>query len=143
MYLQAISKPNFYYELLHYDADLLEHPRIPAYWIFDGRRLNAHPLSGGSYGPYEWSKDNRVEIELGWIKEADSVEEAARRAGCLDPAAAAATVAKYNQSCASGEDHLGRPAQSLVPIDQGPFYCIPVYPVGRPRTVAVVTHVPG
>src|SRR3546814_1758636 len=28
-YLQAVSKPNFYYELLHYDADLLEHPRIP------------------------------------------------------------------------------------------------------------------
>src|SRR3546814_14468887 len=37
-YLQAVSKPNFYYELLHYDADLLEHPRIPAYWIFDSRR---------------------------------------------------------------------------------------------------------
>ncbi|WP_160172130.1 FAD-dependent oxidoreductase [Novosphingobium lindaniclasticum] len=129
-YLQAVSKPNFYYELLHYDADLLEHPRIPAYWIFDSRRLNARPLSGGSYGHYAWSKDNRAEIDMGWIKEAATVEEAARAAGCLDPEAAARTIEKYNEVCASGEDELGRPADSLVPIDQGPFYCVPVYPGG-------------
>lgn len=129
-YLQAVSKPNFYYELLHYDADLLGHPRIPAYWIFDRRRIEARPLSGGSYGHYAWSPDNRAEIEMGWIKEARSVEEAARAAGCLDPGAAAAAVAIYNQSCASGQDAFGRPASSLVPIDQPPFYCVPVYPGG-------------
>ncbi|WP_156679299.1 FAD-dependent oxidoreductase [Sphingomonas profundi] len=129
-YLQAVSKPNFYYELLHYDADLLEHPRIPAFWIFDKRRLEARPISGGSYGHYAWSKDNRAEIELGWIKEADTVEEAARLAGCLDPAAAAATIAAYNEACARGEDEFGRPVSSLIPIDQGPFYAIPVYPGG-------------
>ena len=129
-YLQAISKPNFYYELLHYDADLLEHPRIPAYWIFDSRRLQARALSGGSYGHYAWSKDNRAEIEMGWIHEAGSVEEAAAAAGCVDPAAAARTIEAYNQACATGEDALGRPASSLVPIDQPPFYCVPVYPGG-------------
>jgi succinate dehydrogenase/fumarate reductase flavoprotein subunit len=129
-YLQAISKPNFYYELLHYDADRLEHPRIPAYWIFDKRRIDARPLSGGSYGHYAWSKDNRAEIEMGWIKEAASVEEAVRAAGCLDPAAAAKTIADYNAACASGVDSLGRPPVSLVPIDQPPFYCVPVYPGG-------------
>lgn len=129
-YLQAISKPNFYYELLHYDADLLEHPRIPAYWIFDSRRLNARPLSGGSYGHYTWSKDNRAEIEMGWIKEASSIEEAAGAAGCLDPAAAAATIATYNAACAAGEDEFGRPTSSLIPIDQPPYYCVPVYPGG-------------
>lgn len=129
-YLQAVSKPNFYYELLHYDADLLEHPRIPAYWIFDSRRLNARPLSGGSFGHYAWSKDNRAEIEMGWIKEADSVEEAARLAGCLDPKCAAATVEAYNAACAAGEDEFGRPMSSLVPIDEPPYYCVPVYPGG-------------
>lgn len=129
-YLQAVSKPNFYYELLHYDADLLEHPRIPAYWIFDKRRIEARPLSGGSYGHYAWSKDNRAEIEMGWIKEAATVEEAARAAGCLDPDAAARTVADYNAACASGVDALGRPAASLIPIDEPPFYCVPVYPGG-------------
>jgi succinate dehydrogenase/fumarate reductase flavoprotein subunit len=129
-YLQAVSKPNFYYELLHYDADLLEHPRIPAYWIFDRKRIEARPLSGGSYGHYAWSKDNRAEINMGWIKEASSVEEAARAAGCLDPAAAARTIADYNAACASGSDVLGRPVSSLVPIDEPPFYCVPVYPGG-------------
>jgi succinate dehydrogenase/fumarate reductase flavoprotein subunit len=129
-YLQAVSKPNFYYELLQYDADLLEHPRIPAYWIFDKRRLDARPLSGGSFGHYSWSKDNRAEIEMGWIKEAATVEEAVRAAGCLDPEAAAGTIAEYNAACASGQDVLGRPVSSLVPIDQAPFYCVPVYPGG-------------
>lgn len=129
-YLQAVSKPNFYYELLHYDADLLEHPRIPAYWIFDRRRIEARPLSGGSFGHYAWSKDNRAEIEMGWIKEASSVEEAARAAGCLDPARAARTIADYNAACASGSDAFDRPAASLIPIDLPPFYCIPVYPGG-------------
>ena len=129
-YLQAVSKPNFYYELLHYDADLLEHPRIPAYWIFDRKRILARPLSGGSYGHYAWSKDNRAEIEMGWIKEALSVEEAAREAGCLDPAAAARTIAVYNATCAGGTDAFGRPESSMVPIDEPPFYCVPVYPGG-------------
>lgn len=129
-YLQAISKANFYYELLAYDADLLEHPRIPAYWICDKRRIDAKALSHGSIGHYAWSKDNRAEIDMGWITEAATVEEAARLAGCLDPEAAARAVADYNEACAKGDDKFGRPANSLVPIDQGPFYCIPVYPGG-------------
>jgi len=129
-YLQAVSKPNFYYELLHYDADLLEHPRIPAYWIFDRKRMLARPLSGGSYGHYAWSKDNRAEVEMGWIREASSVEEAARAAGCLDPAAAARTIDEYNAACAGGTDAFGRPEISMVPIDEPPFYCVPVYPGG-------------
>ncbi len=129
-YLQAVSKANFYFELLAYDADRLEYPRIPAYWIFDRRRLEAKPLSIGSLGQYAWSKDNRAEIELGWIKEGATVEEAARAAGVADPASVARTVAEYNAACTSGVDDHGRPAQSLIPIDQGPFYCVPVYPGG-------------
>lgn len=129
-YLQAVSKPNFYYELLHYDADLLEHPRIPAYWICDQRRISARPLSGGSFGHYSWSKDNSAEIAMGWIAQGDTVEEAAARAGCLDPEKAARTVADYNAACEAGKDVLGRPAQSLIPLDQPPYYCIPVYPGG-------------
>jgi succinate dehydrogenase/fumarate reductase flavoprotein subunit len=131
-YLQAVSKPNFYYELLHYDADLLCHPRIPAYWIFDRRRIEARPLSGGAFGHYAWSRDNRAEIDMGWISEAATIEEAARAAGCLDPEAAARAVAEYNAACAAGGegDPFGRPAASMVPIDQPPFYCVPVYPGG-------------
>ena len=129
-YMQAVSKANFYFELLTYDADRLEYPRIPAYWIFDSRRLNARPLAHGSIGYYAWSADNRAEIDLGWVKEAATVEAAAALAGVADPAAAARTIADYNAACARGEDTLGRPAASLVPIDEPPFYCVPVYPGG-------------
>lgn len=129
-YLQAVSKANFYFELLTYDADRLEYPRIPAYWIFDSQRLQARPLAHGGAGYYDWSADNRAEIELGWIKEGATVEAAAAAAGCVDPEAAARTIEVYNQACADGSDAFGRPASSLVPIDQGPFYCVPVYPGG-------------
>jgi succinate dehydrogenase/fumarate reductase flavoprotein subunit len=129
-YLQAVSKANFYFELLSYDADRLEYPRIPSFWIFDKRRLTARPISAGSFGEYEWSKDNRAEIALGWIKEAATIEEATRAAGIADPAAAARTVAEYNSACATASDAFGRPAASLVPIDEPPFYCVPVYPGG-------------
>lgn len=129
-WLQAVSKANFYYELLHYDADLLDHTRIPAYWICDSRRMKARPLSGGSFGHYAWSPDNRAEIDMRWIKEAATIEEAVRAAGALDPEAAARAVAEYNAACASGEDAFGRPASSLIPLDEPPYYCIPVYPGG-------------
>jgi succinate dehydrogenase/fumarate reductase flavoprotein subunit len=129
-YLQAVSKANFYFELLSYDADRLEYPRIPSYWIFDKRRITARPISMGSFGEYEWSKDNRAEIALGWIKEAATFEEAVQAAGIADPPAAARTVAEYNSVCVSGSDVLGRPAASLIPIDQPPFYCLPVHPGG-------------
>lgn len=129
-YLQAVSKANFYFELLTYDADRLEYPRIPSYWIFDSRRLQARPLAHSGIGYYAWSVDNQAEIDLGWIKCGDTVQAAAAAAGCADPDAAAQTVEAYNAACASGADGLGRPASSLVPIDQGPFYCVPVYPGG-------------
>ncbi|QLQ13327.1 MAG: FAD-dependent oxidoreductase [Brevundimonas sp.] len=129
-YLQAVSKANFYFELLTYDADRLEYPRIPSFWIFDSRRLQARPLAHAGLGYYPWSADNLAEIDLGWIKQGATVEEAVAAAGCSDPAMAARTVAEYNAACGAGQDPLGRPASSLVPIDQGPFYCIPVYPGG-------------
>jgi succinate dehydrogenase/fumarate reductase flavoprotein subunit len=129
-YLQAVSKANFYFELLTYDPDRLEYPRIPSYWVFDSKRLKARPLAHGGAGYYDWSADNRAEIDLGWIKEGATVQEAARAAGCEDVEALARTVEAYNAACATGLDALGRPASSLVPIDEGPFYCVPVYPGG-------------
>ena len=129
-WLQAVSKPNFYFELLKYDAERLEYPRIPSFWFFDRRRLESRPVSRGRPGEYEWSDDNRTEIELGWIKTGETIEAAAAAAGITDPDAAARSVAEYNAACASGRDRFGRPADSLVPLDTKPFCCVPVYPGG-------------
>jgi len=134
-WLQAVSKPHFYYELLTFDADRLEYTRIPSFWFFDERRFRARTLTSRSVGVvamglYDWSVDNEKEVGSGWIKRGSTIEEVAAAAGVTDPQAAAASVAEYNRRCAAGRDPLGRPADSLVPLDQPPFYCVPVYPGG-------------
>jgi len=134
-WLQAVSKPHFYYELLTYDADRLEYTRIPSYWFFDERRMRARTLTSRSVGVvamglYDWSVDNEKEVASGWIKRGSTIEAVAAAAGMTDPQAAAQTVAEYNRLCGSGQDPLGRPADSMVPLDQPPYYCVPVYPGG-------------
>ncbi len=135
---QAQMKHSFYYELLKYDAEKQEYPRVPCYWVFDERRLNAAPLvslrSGFvRAGYYDWSPDNSREVAKGWIKKADSIAELGKVAGVCDPSALAETVALYNAGCASGADEFGRPAETLVPIDSPPYYCVPMFP-GGPNT---------
>jgi succinate dehydrogenase/fumarate reductase flavoprotein subunit len=132
---QAQMKHSFYYELLKYDAEKQEYPRIPCYWVFDERRCSAAPLvslrSGFvRAGYYDWSPDNSKEIAKGWIKKADSIAELAELAGIVDPSQLAQTVDRYNAGCASGVDEFGRPAETLVPLDSPPFYCVAMYPGG-------------
>ncbi|HXO24522.1 MAG TPA: FAD-dependent oxidoreductase [Streptosporangiaceae bacterium] len=132
---QAQMKHSFYYELLKYDAEKQEYPRNPCYWIFDERRLKAAPLvSLGSgfvrAGYYDWSPDNSREIAKGWIKQASSIGELGEVAGIVDPSALAETVARYNAGCAAGSDEFGRPADTLVPLDSPPYYCVAMYPGG-------------
>ena len=134
-WLQAVSKPHFYYELLAYDAERLEFTRIPSYWFFDERRMRARTLTSRSVGVvamglYDWSVDNEKEVASGWIKRGSSIEEVAAAAGLADPEAAARTIVEYNAGCAVGTDPLDRPADSLVPLDRPPYYCVPVYPGG-------------
>jgi succinate dehydrogenase/fumarate reductase flavoprotein subunit len=134
-YSQATLGHAFYNEMLNFDGDEGEYTRIPSYWLFDRRRIEGGPLTSPvtgtmGVGLYDWSTDNRREIARGWVIEAASVEEAARKAGLKDPAAAAREIAAYNAACATGEDRLGRPKDSLIPLDQPPFYCVPLYPGG-------------
>ena len=134
-YPQAQQKHNFYYEMLAFDADRDEYPRIPSYWFFDERRMRARtltPLGVGAVrmGFYPWSPDNEREVEFGWIKRGPSFEEVAVAAGIEDPEQAARMLHDYNRACAAGVDPLGRPAESLVPLDRPPFYCVPVHPGG-------------
>ena len=86
---QAQMKHSFYYELLKYDAEKQEYPRVPCYWVFDERRMNAAPLvslrSGFvRAGYYDWSPDNSREVAKGWIKQADSIAELGKLAGVED-----------------------------------------------------------
>lgn len=136
---QAQLLHDFYHHLTVFDSDRGEHPRMPCYWFFDDRRRRAGPLTWTQMGAvgvgmYDWSPDNRAEIDRGWIHGGDTVENAAAAAGIADPVAAARTVADYNAGCATGVDAFGRPFESLVPLEEPPFWCVPLWPGGSNTT---------
>ena len=136
---QARLLHGFYYELLAFDVERGEFPRNPCYWFFDERRRGAGPLTyphigACAVGLYDWSADNHGEIERGWIASGADPAEAAASAGVRDPEAAARTIAEYNEICATGNDPMGRAADSLVPLDQPPYYCVPLWPGGSNTT---------
>lgn len=137
--VQAKLLHGFYFELLHFDAERGRYPRIPCYWFFDERRRTAGPLTyphigAVAVGLYDWSPDNSRELELGWIHQGDTIAVAAAAAGVESPAQAEASVRAYNEACARGEDVLGRPAETLVPLSEPPYYCVPLYPGGSNTT---------
>ena len=120
-------------DLTVYDPHIKDYPRIPAYMILDenGRITGPlfSPISDDPSYRYDWSEDNAVEIEKGWVKRAPSLEALAAQIG-LDPATLTATVAGWNEACEKGEDtDFGRFAKSLFPIFKPPFYAVPVWPI--------------
>jgi succinate dehydrogenase/fumarate reductase flavoprotein subunit len=137
---QAMLRHDFYHDLLLYDPARNHHPRVPCYWFFDESRRRAGPITlthigAVAVGMYDWSSDNRVEIDRGWISQGATIEEAAIAAGLDDPAAAACTVLDYNEQCRNGNsDALGRPPETMVPLAEPPFYCVPLWPGGSNTT---------
>lgn len=74
---------------------------------------------------YRWSADNSAEIAKGWIVRADTPEELGEALG-IPAAQLAMTISSYNDSCARGRDEaFGRDAETLQPIDRGPYYAFP------------------
>jgi succinate dehydrogenase/fumarate reductase flavoprotein subunit len=132
---QAELRHSFYYSMLLFDYERREYPRIPSFWVFDRRRFSAGPLTFTQIGPtgvglYNWSDDNSAELARGWISQGASLEELANAAGIREPRLLSDTVGEYNRASATGHDQLGRPPESLVALDEPPYYCVPVYPGG-------------
>ncbi|MFH1775850.1 MAG: FAD-dependent oxidoreductase [Chloroflexota bacterium] len=105
------------------------------HWIFDEKlRVKGPiftpkpPMLGWAQvlGLYTWSQDNSREIEMGWIKRADTIGELAEKLG-IDPKTLAETVSKYNRYCEQGRDEdFGRDAETLEPITEPPYYGMPI-----------------
>jgi len=137
---QAMLRHDFYYSLLEYDPATKQHPRIPCYWFFDERRRREGPITlthigAVAVGMYDWSPDNQAEIDRGWIICGQTIREVAEAAGISDPDEAARSVAAYNDMCAEGSaDPFGRPADTMVPLLEPPFYCVPLWPGGSNTT---------
>lgn len=125
-------------EVFHFDEKTAAWPNHPWYLVFDEktrtagpvimvhRTPNAAPYStyNMSHGLYAWSADNSQEIEKGWIKKGNTLQELAQLAG-IDATGLQQTVTKYNSACEKGKDEeFGRKAYQLITLDQPPYYCI-------------------
>ncbi len=135
---EEFKRHTVYYELALYDSYSLDYPRVPSYWIFDRKRIEAGPLPMMFSGPMlyrllKWSKDNRAEIEKGWIIQGRNLEELAHKLK-IAPAVLEETVQNYNAYCEQKEDpEFHRPPQHLVPLSEPPFFAVEIWP-GGPNT---------
>ena len=120
--------------------------RDPSWLIFDETLRSSMSIATTAYSavPYDfvpWSNDNMEAIERGWILKADTIEELAAKIkedsenrDMMDPEKLAATVARFNELCEKGEDEdFGRLANTMGPVENGPFYAVKLYP-GGPNT---------
>ena len=77
---------------------------------------------------YQWSADNSREVEKGWIKRADSIEELAELIG-MPASMLFSTVQRYNAACEVGRDaEWDRNPSTLSPILSPPYYAIALFP---------------
>lgn len=134
----------------HFDTHTLEYPRIPCYAIFDETAREAGPftsLAGMSYAgrQHTWSKDNRTEIDKGWILQGGTLRELASKIKTIDPAVFEQAVARWNEDMKKGEDsQFHRPLRSTAkgnvaykelattlwsaPLERPPFYAVELHP---------------
>ena len=111
------------------------HVPTPMFMVFDQDMMSAAPIynkdPNRGWTPimerYDWSDDNSAELEKGWIKRADTIEELARVIG-LDPENLSAAVGRWNAQAEAGEDtDFGRKLM-LNPLAKAPFYAMELSP---------------
>ncbi len=128
----GIDAHGYWAEATYADPETMERPRIPSVVVFGDQTRLAGPIAftdrGSISDHYQWSADNMPELERGWIKRADSLADLASQCS-LDASTLGATMAAYNDACASGSDPLfGREAETLEPISGPPYYAIEIWP---------------
>lgn len=135
-----------YKEAVRFDINKLTFPNSPSWFIMDQNLMDAGSItmmniSTVGYGILPWSKDNQDAVRRGWIMKADSLKELAEmirkhpeNKEQMVPANLEAAVKKFNEACKVGEDkEFGRRANTLKPVEKGPFYAMPLY-AGGPNT---------
>lgn len=115
---------------------------LPVHLICDEPARLAQPFTTDWMGwnivveGYEWSNDNSAEIERGWIKRADSIEELSKLMD-REPGEVRATIDRFNEAARTGHDpEFGRDPKAMAPIEKPPFYSVGIVP-------GVVAHTGG
>ena len=115
-------------------AEKMEYPCLPAWLIFDENVREAGQMLGHCMGrimddpTFEWSQDNKAEVEKGWIKMAWNIHDLGKELGFAEGVLEKA-VGEYNQAATTGYDpEFGRNGISMAPVEKPPFYAIEVWP---------------
>ena len=108
-------------------------PRIPAWFIADENGRKRHPFGKPTYHhagvSFSWSADNLREVDLGIIQRADDIESLSSTTG-VSIEQLEHTIARWNHCCnASSDDDFARPAKSMMPINEPPYYVGEVWPL--------------
>lgn len=94
----------------------------PANWIAGERNLSPQAPESRAHVKVLSEAKNQLQeaIDQGWAYKADSIAELAEKFGLEN---LEATVATYNEACATGVDNeFYKDATFLTPISEGPFY---------------------
>jgi len=130
-------------------ASRKDYTNLPLFLVCDSECIKSAPLGAvldddewthaRVAGVYQWSDDNKAEIEKGWLIEADTIEELAAKmtaksyvtgeSKTVDAEALKKTIEAYNAACAAGVDNeCKRPSDTLAPIVTPPFYAAEMMP---------------
>ena len=119
-----------------------EYPNIPCYMILDEEGRKRGPIGWSVTAlkeeKYEWSQDNSAELEKGWIRQGNTIQELADKLG-MSSQGLEKTIERWNQLSALNKDEdFNRITGSLAPIDTPPYYGIECWPIisntqGGPR----------
>ena len=137
----------FYKEAVQFNIKTLQYDRNPSWLIFDESLRKSRPVINFynsvcgynivDYGP----RDNSDAVRKGWILKGETIEELAtlikkqeENCGRMIPENLVNTVNRYNAFCEKKNDEdFGRRVKTLQPINEGPFYAIPLV-AGGPNT---------
>ncbi|MEM7445863.1 MAG: FAD-binding protein, partial [Pseudomonadota bacterium] len=106
---------------------------LPAWLVADDDGRALYPFGRPTWHEagvgYEWSTDNQAEIELGILRQAESVEALAKGMN-IPVGQLEASIDRWNASCeAAGDADFDRPATSMMPIRRPPFVYGHVWPI--------------
>lgn len=114
-----------------FDMEALRYSRIPSFVIFDERTRLSGPITSVGHGAnrrYQWSSDNHVEVDRGWIAIGNDARDLAHNLGMNDQGRLGATLTRYQNACRHGrDDEFGRSLQTLTELNR-PLYGLPLWP---------------
>jgi succinate dehydrogenase/fumarate reductase flavoprotein subunit len=116
-----------------FDPATQSHPRIPAIMVLDRKGRERYPLSAPTWHDREvaarFGNIDREGLDDRILSNADTVEELAA-AMDANPAGLRETIEGWNRACRAGSDPaFGRPAASMMPIAEPPFFAAMVWPI--------------